>query len=310
MRLSIAVIAMSNLPSIRWVSWNTELGVGVTFTSMPFFANRPFSCATQTGQLKPPGKTMTLTVWGAGGCAAHPVNSRTMKNFRKLRMNPPREYDTNARRKCDERLERYSKLEPRRDDEARRALQGPEGLRRRAARQPAARVPAQALRSDRLPAAHDRQRGNHLPGRRRRLGDAGDRHRRGLQPRLLQGEAGQGPADAQPRYQRDLHPDHRQVALPVERGPGNAARRPQPPRRDLAPGRRCAPLHERDLRRAWQGARPDVHHRRQPAAGRVHAARDAALRTVFQRTTTTKSVATASATAATSFHGIEGWLCA
>src|SRR5436309_6241288 len=69
MRLSIAVIAMSNLPSMRLVSWNTELGVGVIFTSRPFFAKRPFSCATQIGQLKPPGKTITLTMWGGAGAA-------------------------------------------------------------------------------------------------------------------------------------------------------------------------------------------------------------------------------------------------
>src|SRR3981081_3235247 len=64
MRLSIAVMAISNLPSMRLVSWNTELTVGVTLTSIPFFANNPFSCATQTGQLKPPGNTIRLTVLG------------------------------------------------------------------------------------------------------------------------------------------------------------------------------------------------------------------------------------------------------
>src|SRR5438445_3220080 len=69
MRLSIAVIAMSNLPSMRLVSWNTELGVGVIFTSRPFLAKRAFSCATQIGQLKPPGKTITLTIWGGAGAA-------------------------------------------------------------------------------------------------------------------------------------------------------------------------------------------------------------------------------------------------
>src|SRR6266704_2413396 len=73
MRLSIAVIAMSNLPSMRLVSWNTELGVGVSLTSIPFFANSPFSCATQIGQLKPPGKTMTLM--GLGGAPAHEANA-------------------------------------------------------------------------------------------------------------------------------------------------------------------------------------------------------------------------------------------
>src|SRR5258706_11511571 len=69
MRLSIAVIAMSYLPSMRLVSWNTELTVGVSFTSIAFFANSPFSCATQIGQLKPPGKTMRLTVLGGADCA-------------------------------------------------------------------------------------------------------------------------------------------------------------------------------------------------------------------------------------------------
>src|SRR5882762_7691399 len=69
MRLSIAVIAMSNLPSMRLVSWNTELTVGVSPTSIPFLANRPFSCATQIGQLNPPGNTMRLTVLGGAGCA-------------------------------------------------------------------------------------------------------------------------------------------------------------------------------------------------------------------------------------------------
>src|SRR5258708_38083253 len=69
MRLSIAVIAMSNLAAMRLVSWNTELGVGVIFTSRPFLAKRPFSCATQIGQLKPPGKTITLTIWGGAAAA-------------------------------------------------------------------------------------------------------------------------------------------------------------------------------------------------------------------------------------------------
>src|SRR3989449_3213403 len=159
---------MSNLPSIRLVSWNTELGVGVSFTSSPFSANSPFSCATQIGQLKPPGKTMTLTVFGGtGGVVVQAVRIRIARILKSVCMSPPPEYDTNVRRKCHERLERYSKLEPRRDDAARGALQGAEGLRRRPARQPAARVPAQALRGDRLPAADDRQRCNHFSGGRR-----------------------------------------------------------------------------------------------------------------------------------------------
>src|SRR5437016_5260009 len=102
MRLSIAVIAMSNLPSIRLVSWNTELGVGVTLTSSPFFAKKPFSCATQIGQLKPPGKTMALTVFGeAGGGVAQAVRSSTARILKSVRMRPPPEYDTSVRRKSD-----------------------------------------------------------------------------------------------------------------------------------------------------------------------------------------------------------------
>jgi hypothetical protein len=62
--LSIAVMAMSNLPSIRFCSWNAELGVGVIVGAMPCFAKNPFSCATQIGQLNPPGKTITLTGFG------------------------------------------------------------------------------------------------------------------------------------------------------------------------------------------------------------------------------------------------------
>src|SRR6266699_5292573 len=69
-------MAMSNLPSMRLVSWNTELGVGVILASRPFLAKRPFSWATQMGQLKPPGKTMRLTVLGgAGGKGAHETSS-------------------------------------------------------------------------------------------------------------------------------------------------------------------------------------------------------------------------------------------
>src|SRR5712691_9709340 len=93
MRLSIAVIAMSNLPSMRLVSWNTELGVGVSLTSIPFLANSPFSCATQIGQLKPPGKTMTLTgLGGAGGAPAHATSASTIvaRTKRAIRvMSPP-----------------------------------------------------------------------------------------------------------------------------------------------------------------------------------------------------------------------------
>src|SRR2546423_7499267 len=103
-RLSIAVIAMSNLPAIRLVSWNTELGVGVSLTSMPCFANRPFSCATQIGQLKPPGKTITFTVLGgAGGCAAQPASTTNTSAFRMFFMELPPVGTASWRRDDDDR---------------------------------------------------------------------------------------------------------------------------------------------------------------------------------------------------------------
>ena len=216
-------------------------------------------------------------------------------------------------------------LVARRDDEARGALQQAEGLGRRVAGQPSSRMPADPLRGHRIPAAEIRRGCGHVTGRRRRIVDAGDPDRRGVQSRLLQGEARQGPADAQPRHQRDVHRDDRALALRMERRPGEAAHRPRALRRDLVPGRCRAALHERHVRRAGEGAPADVHHRRQRAAGRVHAARDAALRGVAAgassspRTAaaivrasarTTDSVAASSAAAATPFHSAVGWLCA
>src|SRR5947208_2844410 len=65
MTLSMAVMPMSNFPSIRFVSWNTDDGVGVSFTRSPSRAKEPFAWAAQIGQLKPPGKTMT----SSGSCA-------------------------------------------------------------------------------------------------------------------------------------------------------------------------------------------------------------------------------------------------
>ncbi len=52
-------MAMSKSPLISPVSWKIEFGVGVTVTASPWAANRPVSWATNSGQLKPPGKTMT-----------------------------------------------------------------------------------------------------------------------------------------------------------------------------------------------------------------------------------------------------------
>jgi hypothetical protein len=222
-------------------------------------------------------------------------------------------------------MEGDSYLVARGNDEARRTLPQTERLGRRIARQPPARMQAQALRGHRFPAAAGRRRIGDFARWRLRLLDAGDPDRRGVQPRLLQGEARQGPADAQPRHQRDVHRDDRALALRVERRKCEAAGRPGPVRRDLVSGRRGAAVHERHVRRTEARAPADVHHRRQPAAGRVHAAGDAALRAVaagasssprasaanvFTSATATNSVATSSAAAATPFHRPDGWFCA
>src|SRR4051794_38113150 len=72
---------MSNLPSTRPCIWKTELGVGVTFTFNPSSAKKPFASATQIGQLKPPGKTMT-----SRGCPAWlQTEARVTMTARKLR---------------------------------------------------------------------------------------------------------------------------------------------------------------------------------------------------------------------------------
>ena len=222
-------------------------------------------------------------------------------------------------------MERDSYLAARRNDETRCALPQTERLGRRAARQSAARVQAQAVRGHRLPAAADERGIGDLAGRRLRVVDAGDPDRGRIQPRLLQGEARQRPADAQPRHERDVHRDDRALALRVERRKRAAACRPRPLRRDLVSGRRRAPVHERHVRRAGQGAPADVHHRRQRAAGRIHPARDEALRgvaagasssprasaaNVFTSATATNSIATSSAAAATPFQRPDGWFCA
>ena len=218
-------------------------------------------------------------------------------------------------------MEGDSNLVARGNDEARRAVPKTERLGRRIARQPAAGVQAQALCSHRLSAAESTRGIRDLASRRLRVLDAGDPDRRRVQPRLLQGEAGQGPADAQPRHERDIYRDDGSLALRVERRTCDAARRPRAVRRDLVSGGRGPPIHERHVRRTETRAPADVHHRRQRAASRVHAARDAALRglaagasssprasatNVLTSATATNSVATSSATAATPFHSGSG----
>ena len=68
--LSSAVMAMSKSPLISPVSWKVELGVLTVFTSKPCCANRPCSCPTQIGQLKPPGKIITLSSCLTSGAGA------------------------------------------------------------------------------------------------------------------------------------------------------------------------------------------------------------------------------------------------
>src|SRR2546423_13034478 len=78
-------MAMSYLPPMRLVSWNTELTVGVSLTSIPFLANSPFSWAIQTGQLNPPGNTMSSTaLGGAGWATAHDAMSSAIGPARSL----------------------------------------------------------------------------------------------------------------------------------------------------------------------------------------------------------------------------------
>src|SRR5262245_44119570 len=76
MRLSIAVMAISNLPSIRLVSWKAEPGVGVTFTATALRAKKPFSSPIQIGQLNPPGNTMSSMGFDDCACAGARAASR------------------------------------------------------------------------------------------------------------------------------------------------------------------------------------------------------------------------------------------
>src|SRR5438093_5866737 len=76
MTLSMAVMPMSNFPSIRLVSWNTDEGVGVSSTSSPSRAKNPLSWAAQIGQLNPPGKTITWRVSSAAPGRGTPRRAR------------------------------------------------------------------------------------------------------------------------------------------------------------------------------------------------------------------------------------------
>ena len=77
--------------------------------------------------------------------------------------------------------------------------------------------------------------GKQSPGRRHRRAPRGDQDLRRLQPRLLQGGAGQRADAAQPRHQRDLHRHDRHLARELGEREGQArARRPQAARPDLA----------------------------------------------------------------------------
>src|SRR5439155_337990 len=76
MTLSMAVMPMSNFPSIRLVSWNTDEGVGVSSTSSPSRAKNPLSWAAQIGQLNPPGNTITWRVSSAAPGRGTPRRAR------------------------------------------------------------------------------------------------------------------------------------------------------------------------------------------------------------------------------------------
>src|SRR5688572_31892238 len=84
---------MSNFPSMRFCSWNAELGVGVMVGAMPCFAKNPFSCATQIGQLNPPGNTITFTgfggPFGASGAVVQPMSDRATNSEMTMRIGPP-----------------------------------------------------------------------------------------------------------------------------------------------------------------------------------------------------------------------------
>src|ERR1700730_4859333 len=79
-------MAMSNLPSMRPVSWHTALGVSVIFGSTPCLANTPSSCATQIGRFQPPGNTMRLTVFGGADWVAQPERTIKSSAFNSARM--------------------------------------------------------------------------------------------------------------------------------------------------------------------------------------------------------------------------------
>src|SRR5581483_1771910 len=69
MTLSTAVMAISMRPSIRLVNCVAESGARENFTLTPFLANRPFSSATNSGQLELPPKPMTLSSVGVAANA-------------------------------------------------------------------------------------------------------------------------------------------------------------------------------------------------------------------------------------------------
>src|SRR6185369_3622594 len=56
---------MSKSPWTRPVSWKVELGVLTIFTSTPWRAKKPCDSPAHSGQLKPPGNTITFS-----SCAA------------------------------------------------------------------------------------------------------------------------------------------------------------------------------------------------------------------------------------------------
>ncbi len=73
MTLSIAVMAISNLPSIRFLSWNCEFGVGTTLTLMPFFFEIAFVLRHPDRPVEAAGKDDDLDrLWLCAAAAAIP----------------------------------------------------------------------------------------------------------------------------------------------------------------------------------------------------------------------------------------------
>src|SRR3712207_6007286 len=69
---------MSVSPAARAAIWVREFATGVISTAMPSRATRPVLSATQSGRLKPPGKTLTLRrSWATVRSGTRTTNTET-----------------------------------------------------------------------------------------------------------------------------------------------------------------------------------------------------------------------------------------